>query len=79
MVVDYVRIKVLSDRLIEGIMLKVEYIVRNGDVNGYFGCVNLLFLYVEGELFFMVFKVSFFCNLIIFFILIFGFRILFFY
>ncbi|KIR54436.1 cysteine desulfurase IscS [Cryptococcus gattii Ru294] len=56
MAADHARIKALSDRLIEGITSKVEHIVRNGDVNGYPGCVNLSFAYVEGESLLMALK-----------------------
>jgi len=34
--------------------------VRNGDPNGYPGCVNLSFSYVEGESLLMALKVSFY-------------------
>ncbi|KAF9454618.1 cysteine desulfurase [Macrolepiota fuliginosa MF-IS2] len=53
---DHVHIKELSDRLIKGINDKVEYVVRNGDHNGYPGCVNLSFSYVEGESLLMALK-----------------------
>jgi len=53
---DTKRIKELSDRLIHGITSQVEMIVRNGDVNGYPGCVNLSFSYVEGESLLMALK-----------------------
>lgn len=53
---DHARIKELSDRLIQGINEKVEYVVRNGDPNGYPGCVNLSFSYVEGESLLMALK-----------------------
>lgn len=47
---DSIRINMLSDRLIKGITSKLEHVIRNGDpVNGYPGCVNLSFAYVEGE------------------------------
>ena len=49
--------KELSDRLINGINARVEHVVRNGDVNGYPGCVNLSFAYVEGESLLMALKV----------------------
>ena len=35
--------------LVKGITENVEHVVRNGDENGYPGCVNLSFAYVEGE------------------------------
>jgi cysteine desulfurase len=55
---DHAWIKSLSDRLVNGITSKVENIVRNGDPNGYPGCVNLSFAYVEGESLLMALKVS---------------------
>jgi cysteine desulfurase len=54
---DHARVKELSDRLIKGITDKVEHVVRNGDPNGYPGCVNLSFSYVEGESLLMALKV----------------------
>lgn len=54
---DHARIKELSDRLIAGINAKVEHVIRNGDLNGYPGCVNLSFAYVEGESLLMALKV----------------------
>lgn len=59
MALDHARIKRLSDRLIHGITSQVEEIVRNGDPDGYPGCVNLSFSYVEGESLLMALKVSF--------------------
>ncbi|KAF7778619.1 hypothetical protein Agabi119p4_2964 [Agaricus bisporus var. burnettii] len=53
---DHVRIKELSDRLIKKINDKMEHVVRNGDSNGYPGCVNLSFSYVEGESLLMALK-----------------------
>lgn len=58
MALDHARIKLLSDRLINGICSQVEEIVRNGDPEGYPGCVNLSFSYVEGESLLMALKVS---------------------
>jgi cysteine desulfurase len=55
---DHKKIKGLSDRLIHGITSQVEQIVRNGDPEGYPGCVNLSFSYVEGESLLMALKVS---------------------
>jgi len=57
MALDHARIKRLSDRLIHGITSQVEEIVRNGDPDGYPGCVNLSFSYVEGESLLMALKV----------------------
>ena len=48
----------LSKRLIDGINERVSHVIRNGDVNGYPGCVNLSFSYVEGESLLMALKVS---------------------
>lgn len=55
---DHARVKELSDRLVNGICSQVEHIVRNGDPNGYPGCVNLSFAYVEGESLLMALKVN---------------------
>jgi cysteine desulfurase len=55
---DHKRIKELSDRLVNGITSQIEKIVRNGDPEGYPGCVNLSFSYVEGESLLMALKVS---------------------
>jgi len=53
---DHTHIKYLSDRLINGINAQVDHVIRNGDVNGYPGCVNLSFAYVEGESLLMALK-----------------------
>ncbi|KAI0690585.1 pyridoxal phosphate-dependent transferase [Cytidiella melzeri] len=53
---DSARIKELSDRLVNKINAQVEHVIRNGDVNGYHGCVNLSFAYVEGESLLMALK-----------------------
>ncbi|TFK42457.1 cysteine desulfurase NFS1 [Crucibulum laeve] len=53
---DHARIKELSNRLINDINSQVEHVVRNGDVDGYPGCVNLSFSYVEGESLLMALK-----------------------
>ncbi|KAF8323641.1 cysteine desulfurase [Cantharellus anzutake] len=55
-VFDHAYVSKLSQRLINGIMSKVEHVVRNGDPNGYPGCVNLSFAYVEGESLLMALK-----------------------
>ena len=55
---DHAWITLLSQRLIKGINEKVEHVVRNGDPNGYPGCVNLSFAYVEGESLLMALKVG---------------------
>jgi cysteine desulfurase len=54
---DHAHIQALSNRLIQSINSQVENVVRNGDVNGYPGCVNLSFAYVEGESLLMALKV----------------------
>jgi cysteine desulfurase len=51
-------VKQLSERLINGIRAKVEHVIRNGDVDGYPGCINLSFAYVEGESLLMALKVG---------------------
>ncbi|KAF8709745.1 Beta-eliminating lyase, partial [Rhizoctonia solani] len=53
---DHVHVSALSKRLIEGITSRIEHVVRNGDPNGYPGCVNLSFAYVEGESLLMALK-----------------------
>ncbi|KAH9004993.1 cysteine desulfurase NFS1 [Lactarius hatsudake] len=53
---DHARITQLSQRLINGINERVEHVVRNGDPNGFPGCVNLSFAYVEGESLLMALK-----------------------
>jgi cysteine desulfurase len=58
MELDHKRVKELSDRLVNGLTSQVEHIVRNGDPDGYAGCVNLSFAYVEGESLLMALKVS---------------------
>jgi cysteine desulfurase len=54
---DHARVVELSNRLLKGINSQVEHVVRNGDPNGYPGCVNLSFSYVEGESLLMALKV----------------------
>ncbi|KAI2797099.1 cysteine desulfurase [Blomia tropicalis] len=50
-------IKMLSDRLIDGITSQVPQVIRNGDPEyTYYGCVNLSFAYVEGESLLMALK-----------------------
>jgi cysteine sulfinate desulfinase/cysteine desulfurase-like protein len=44
---DHAHVSALAQRLIDGLTARVEHIVRNGDINGYPGCVNLSFAYVE--------------------------------
>ncbi|KDQ61108.1 hypothetical protein JAAARDRAFT_32108 [Jaapia argillacea MUCL 33604] len=53
---DRKRIADLSDRLIQGITSQIDHVIRNGDPNGYPGCVNLSFAYVEGESLLMALK-----------------------
>ena len=65
---DHAWIKHLSDRLVSKINAKVPNVVRNGDVHGYPGCVNLSFAYVEGESLLMALKVRDFaagCDVVI--------------
>ena len=56
---DHARVTELANRLINGITSQVEHVIRNGDPNGYPGCVNLSFAYVEGESLLMALKVCF--------------------
>ncbi|TFK30061.1 cysteine desulfurase [Coprinopsis marcescibilis] len=53
---DHARVTELSNRLVDGINSQIDHVVRNGDVNGYPGCVNLSFSYVEGESLLMALK-----------------------
>lgn len=54
---DHKRIKYLSDRLVSKVMSALPQVVLNGDpVDGYPGCVNLSFAYVEGESLLMALK-----------------------
>lgn len=53
---DHQRISYLAKRLIDGITAEIDSVVRNGDANGYPGCVNLSFAYVEGESLLMALK-----------------------
>ncbi|KAB5596234.1 Cysteine desulfurase NFS1 [Ceratobasidium theobromae] len=53
---DHAHVSALSKRLIDGITSRIEHITRNGDPNGYPGCVNLSFAYVEGESLLMALK-----------------------
>ena len=47
---DSRRIRMLSDRLVNGISNNLSHVIRNGDVErSYPGCVNLSFAAVEGE------------------------------
>jgi len=56
MAFDHAHVRKLSQRLIKGITSRVDHVVRNGDPNGYPGCVNLSFSYVEGESLLMALK-----------------------
>ncbi|CCA71063.1 probable Cysteine desulfurase, mitochondrial precursor (tRNA splicing protein SPL1) [Serendipita indica DSM 11827] len=56
MAYDHAHISALSKRLIDGITSQVDHVYRNGDPNGYPGCVNLSFAYIEGESFLMAMK-----------------------
>merc|ERR1712230_331356 len=53
---DHDYIKRLSDRLHHGITSQCEHITRNGDPNGYAGCLNLSFAHIEGESMLMAMK-----------------------
>ncbi|KAI9900184.1 hypothetical protein N3K66_004446 [Trichothecium roseum] len=53
---DSKRIKMLSDRLLNG-LLAMEHTTQNGDPNSFYpGCVNVSFAYVEGESLLMALK-----------------------
>jgi len=53
---DQAKVQRLAQRLIDGLGSRIDHVVRNGDVNGYPGCVNLSFAYVEGESLLMALK-----------------------
>jgi len=53
---DHATVQRLAQRLIIGLGSRIDHVVRNGDVNGYPGCVNLSFAYVEGESLLMALK-----------------------
>jgi len=54
---DHERIKYLADRLINTVKDALPQVIQNGDPeNGYPGCVNLSFAYVEGESLLMALK-----------------------
>lgn len=53
---DHAHVKALADRLISTINSQVEHVIRNGHEEGYPGCVNLSFSYVEGESLLMALK-----------------------
>lgn len=44
---DLIHVEELSRRLIHGVTSQVGHVIRNGDPNGYPGCVNLSFAYIE--------------------------------
>ena len=57
---DSAHIKFLSERLQTGIQSQLTDVILNGDpVDGYAGCVNLSFAFVEGESLLMALKVRF--------------------
>lgn len=56
MAFDTKHVKMLSDRLLKGVLDKCEAIERNGAEDGYPGCLNLSFSFVEGESFLMAMK-----------------------
>jgi cysteine desulfurase len=53
---DHAKAERLAKRLLDGLGSRIDHVVRNGDVNGYPGCVNLSFAYVEGESLLMALK-----------------------
>ena len=54
---DHKYVSVLADRLCQKIQGELDDVIRNGDPNnGYPGCVNLSFAYVEGESLLMALK-----------------------
>ncbi|KAF9652924.1 cysteine desulfurase NFS1 [Thelephora ganbajun] len=53
---DHATVQRLAQHLIDGLESRIDHVVRNGDVNGYPGCVNLSFAYVEGESLLMALK-----------------------
>ncbi|KIY65492.1 cysteine desulfurase [Cylindrobasidium torrendii FP15055 ss-10] len=53
---DYAHVTRLSQLLLTKINSQVENVVRNGHAEGYPGCVNLSFSYVEGESLLMALK-----------------------
>jgi cysteine desulfurase len=54
---DHKWIQFLSQRLLDGILSKLDHVIRNGDPNhSYPGCINLSFAFVEGESLLMALK-----------------------
>lgn len=53
---DHARVSALANRLITGLTSQITNIERNGDPDGYPGCVNLSFAFVEGESLLMALK-----------------------
>jgi cysteine desulfurase len=54
---DHKWIEFLSKRLLDGILGKLDHVIRNGDPeNSYPGCINLSFAFVEGESLLMALK-----------------------
>ena len=57
MAADHAHVVRLGDMLVEGITAELTDVIRNGDeVDGYPGCVNLSFAFVEGESLLMALK-----------------------
>ncbi|WFD31607.1 cysteine desulfurase [Malassezia sp. CBS 17886] len=53
---DHAHISALAKRLRENIMKRVDMVMLNGDLEGYPGCTNLTFQYIEGESLLMALK-----------------------
>lgn len=53
---DHAYISALAKRLRDNIMSRVDMVMLNGDMEGYPGCTNLTFQYIEGESLLMALK-----------------------
>lgn len=53
---DHAHISSLAKRLKDRVLSEIDAVLVNGDVDGYPGCVNLSFQYVEGESLLMALK-----------------------